>query len=126
IPVEGLVGRLPVGKHARGAVLVKRATSFEGPMTLLLTERGGGRPVMATVGNWLPLQLQPSPTGWELRPAQPPDMEKDKVSLHLQGVYGAVWLGDGTGADLSDATSMTGLGVRAQYAFNRYIAIEGE
>jgi hypothetical protein len=126
IPVEGLVGRLPVGKRARGAVLVQGAKALTGPMTILLGEKGGGRPAMVTVGHWMPLQTEQALTGWEIRPAPPPDPEKDKVSLHLQGVYGAVWLGDGAGLDKSDATSLKGLGVRAQYAFNRYIAVEGE
>jgi hypothetical protein len=125
-PSEGLVGQLPPRQRARAAILVKRAQEITGPMTIVLGEQGGGRPIMAIVGDWMPRQTRHSIQMMELRPVQSPDPERDRVSIHLQGVYGAIWLGDGAGLGKSDATSMKGLGVRAQYAFNRYIALDGE
>jgi hypothetical protein len=127
-PPEGLVGRLAPGQRAQAAIIVERFKDISGPMTVVLQEHGGERKVMAVLDHWtaVPMQTHHTVQMMELRPVEPPDPERGKTSLHLQGVYGAIWLGDGAGLDKSDATSVTGLGVRAQYAFNRWLAVEGE
>lgn len=54
------------------------------------------------------------------------EQEKDRVTIHLMGMAGGIWFKDGLGLDRRAATSMTGLGARLTYAFNRYLAIEVE
>ena len=98
------------------------------PQAIKFTGFTGPRMFVATAEEpvWVWVPRREDQVREELRQEAALRAARGVVTLSLQGTYGAMWLGDGTGLDQSDATSIQGLGVRMMYGITPMIAVEGE
>ena len=108
---DKVFGTVPAGGRVLVAVSVHDPDTVGRFMHLSLREPGGSRPVM-----------REGLHTWTFK--EPPDMYEGWVTLSVWGTYGALWLGEGVGANRFDATAFEMLGARATYAFNKYLHVE--
>jgi hypothetical protein len=122
------LAEVPAGHRVTGLMRLPGVAEGAEPLAITFTGFTGARMVVVTAEEpiWVWVPRREDELKEEQRRKAAERAAQGVVTLSLQGVYGAIWLGDGAGLGKSDATSMKGLGVRAQYAFNRYIAVEGE
>jgi hypothetical protein len=109
-PPDNLLAVIPARGHLSGFTFVTTPLAIETPLSLLI--RSGPTTVAA--------QIQ----YWELVPRSAPT--KPELSLHVQAVGGAIWLGDGIDLEELDATTLKGLGVRVEYELSKRLSVEGE
>ena len=113
---KGLIASIPPRGTIRGVLGLPSATKHNLEPLRLAFMVQGARPAIALVPKWYPLDQDSIDR--ELRAQQV------LVTGRLLG--GAMWLGDGAGADILEATSLTGFAVRIQKGYRNGVAVEGE
>ena len=126
-PARGIHTIIPPRQRARGALRLPPATRDVeiDDLVIALHELRGGLPLTATAQTTRRYEIAPI-TEEELRLRQRDREARGRVTIQVQPMYGAIWLANPLRADKLEATSLTGLGLRVAYGFNRYFSLEGE
>lgn len=146
---ETLLAVVQPGKSASGVVILTNVTEHDiTPLTIVFRGPNGISPIVAKAPDWLiPRRMEDvlaerdrakaneDRLREELRRrdedlarerAAKEDAEAGKMSVDLQGVYGAIWLANPLDKEQLDPTSLSGLGARITYGLTRRLNFEAE
>lgn len=129
---------IPPGARTHGILKVPNARDRKiQPLRIVMSEASTLQTSVATIQDW-EIWIPRTPEQVEEAERQKREAkekaeiqkreakEKERVTLHVLGVAGGIWLQESQTEGRLDATSMTGLGARVTYAYNRHLAVEGE
>jgi hypothetical protein len=147
------IARIPPRTRIRGTVVIPDARGLGSALRFMINTPDGVHPVIATLTGLAyagpleevvaraeehqrreravieeaerQLRLARAESEREEAEREREEAERGRISLHIEALGGAIWLGDGLKQDLLDATSLKGLAVRAVYGFNQWVAFEG-
>ena len=140
------IARIPPRTRIRGTVVIPDARGLGSALRFMINTPDGVHPVIATLTGLAyagPLEEVVARAEEQLRrekavideaeeqlrrdraARERAEAERGRVSLHVEALGGAIWLGDGLEQRKPTATSLTGLAVRAVYGFNQWVAFEG-
>lgn len=123
-PREESIAEVPSGERVAGFMRIPDVAVGSEPKAITFRGFSGREMLRATAEE--PVWFYVPKRKEEIEKEQRDKAAQGMLSLHLEGVYGAIWLGDGTGLEQSAATSLKGLGVHMTYALTRMFAVEGE